>query len=182
MVSRKSRAAAEAAIKAAFKEFKDDGKASVKNVVEAKELLYAYGHPALDKATKQSRQVAQGTISFSAWSGQSTRWVACEGRLQGLVVGSASNWASVLARVCSWSSTWMIFPSVNQETGREILNSVNLGGRVRPRPTRLVQLDLATRNVRISAMEGTAAPPGWPDSGWARSSRLTPRMTKPRSL
>ena len=42
----KSRAAAEEAIMAAYKEFKASGKASVQNVVEAKERLYAYGHPA----------------------------------------------------------------------------------------------------------------------------------------
>jgi hypothetical protein len=60
----KSRAAAEAAIMAAYKEFKAGGKASVQNVVEAKELLYAYGHPALDKAAGQSRQAAQGLHHF----------------------------------------------------------------------------------------------------------------------
>jgi len=60
----KSRAAAEAAIKAAFKEYKADGKASVQNVVEAKELLYSYGHPALDMAAGQSRQAAQGLHHF----------------------------------------------------------------------------------------------------------------------
>ena len=71
----------------------------------------AYGHPALDKAARQSRQAAQSLhISFSAWSGQSIRWAASEDRFQGLTVGPPSNWASVLARVCSRSSTWMIFP------------------------------------------------------------------------
>jgi hypothetical protein len=60
----KSRAAAEAAIKVAYKEFKAGGKASVQNVVEAKELLYSYGHPALDKAAGQSRQAAQGLHHF----------------------------------------------------------------------------------------------------------------------
>ena len=60
----KSRAAAEAAIKAAYKEFKAGGKASVQNVVEAKELLYSYGRPALDKAAGQSRQAAQGLYHF----------------------------------------------------------------------------------------------------------------------
>jgi hypothetical protein len=60
----KSRAAAEAAIKVAYKEFKVGGKASVQNVVDAKELLYSYGHPALDKAAGQSRQAAQGLHHF----------------------------------------------------------------------------------------------------------------------
>ncbi len=60
----KSRAAAEAAIKVAYKEFKASGKASVQNVVEAKELLYSYGHPALDKAAGQSRQAAQSLHHF----------------------------------------------------------------------------------------------------------------------
>jgi len=60
----KSRAAAEEAIKVAYKEFKAGGKASVQNVVEAKELLYSYGHPALGKAAGQSRQAAQGLLHF----------------------------------------------------------------------------------------------------------------------
>ncbi len=60
----KSRAAAEAAIQVAYKEFKAGGKASVPNVVEAKELLYSYGHPALDKAARQSRQAANGLHRF----------------------------------------------------------------------------------------------------------------------
>ena len=60
----KSRAAAETAIQVAYKEFKAGGKASVQNVVEAKELLYSYGHPALDKAAGQSRQAAQGLLRF----------------------------------------------------------------------------------------------------------------------
>ncbi len=59
-----SRTAAEAAILVAFKEFKASGKASVQNVVEAKERLYAYGHPALDKAAGQSRQAAQSLLHF----------------------------------------------------------------------------------------------------------------------
>jgi hypothetical protein len=60
----KSRAATEAAIEAAFKEFKSDGKASVQKVVEAKEQLYSYGHPALDKTARQSRQSAQKLLHF----------------------------------------------------------------------------------------------------------------------
>ena len=60
----KSRAAADAAIMAAYKEFKAGGKASVQKVVEAKELLYAYGHPALDKAAGQSRQAGQSLHHF----------------------------------------------------------------------------------------------------------------------
>ena len=46
----KSRAEVEAAIKAAVKETEGGGKASVQSVVEAKERLYAYGRPALEKA------------------------------------------------------------------------------------------------------------------------------------
>jgi hypothetical protein len=60
----KSRAAAEAAIKAAVKETEGGGKASVQNVVEAKDRLYAYGRPALEKAAAQSRQAAQGLLHF----------------------------------------------------------------------------------------------------------------------
>ncbi len=60
----KSRAAAESAIKVAFQEFKDSGKASVHNVVEAKERLYAYGHPALNKAASQGRQSSQRLLQF----------------------------------------------------------------------------------------------------------------------
>jgi hypothetical protein len=60
----KSRAAAEEAIKVAYKEFKAGGKASVQNLVEAKEQLYAYGHPALEKAAGQSRQAAKGLLHF----------------------------------------------------------------------------------------------------------------------
>ncbi len=60
----KSRAAVDAAIQVAYKEFKSGGKASVQNVVEAKELLYSYGHPALGKAAGQSRQAAQGLLHF----------------------------------------------------------------------------------------------------------------------
>jgi hypothetical protein len=60
----KSRAAAEAAIEVAFKEFKADGKTSVHNLVEAKERLFAYGHPALEKAASQSRQSAQKLLHF----------------------------------------------------------------------------------------------------------------------
>jgi hypothetical protein len=60
----KSRAAADAAIAAAYKEYKADGKVSVHNLVEAKESLYSYGHPALDKAAGQSRQTAQKLHQF----------------------------------------------------------------------------------------------------------------------
>jgi ribosomal protein S30 len=60
----KSRTAAEQAIQTAYKEFKAGGKASVQNVVEAKERLYSYGHPAIDKAADQSRQAAQGLHHF----------------------------------------------------------------------------------------------------------------------
>ncbi len=65
MVSLASRrAAAEAAIAVAYKEFKAGGKASVQNVVAAKELLYSYGHPAIDKAAGQSKQAAQSLWHF----------------------------------------------------------------------------------------------------------------------
>jgi hypothetical protein len=60
----KSREAAEAAIDLAFKEFKTAGKASVQNVVEAKERLYSYGHRALDQTARQSRQSAQKLLHF----------------------------------------------------------------------------------------------------------------------
>jgi hypothetical protein len=60
----KSRAAAEAAIKTAYKEFNADGKASVQNLVEAKERLYAYGHPALEKAGRQNLAAAHSLHHF----------------------------------------------------------------------------------------------------------------------
>jgi hypothetical protein len=60
----KSRAAVEEAVKAALKETEGGGKASVRSVVEAKDRLYAYGRPALEKASTQSRQAAQGLLHF----------------------------------------------------------------------------------------------------------------------
>jgi hypothetical protein len=60
----KSRAAAEEAIRAAVKETEGGGKASVQSVVEAKERLYAYGRPALEKASGQGRQAATGLLHF----------------------------------------------------------------------------------------------------------------------
>jgi hypothetical protein len=60
----KSRTAAEEAIRAAVKETEGGVKASVRSVVEAKERLYAYGRPALEKASGQGRQVAQGLLHF----------------------------------------------------------------------------------------------------------------------
>jgi hypothetical protein len=62
----KARAAAEAAIRVAVKEFEADGKASVQSVVEAKELLYAYGKPALEELAGKSRTATEGMIKFLA--------------------------------------------------------------------------------------------------------------------
>ena len=59
-----SKAAADAAIEAAFKEYKASGKASVPTVVEAKERLHSYGRAALDRAARQSRASAQKLLHF----------------------------------------------------------------------------------------------------------------------
>src|SRR5262249_19522085 len=60
----KLKAAAEAAIEAAFKEYKAGGKASVQTVVEAKEQLYSYGRAALDRTARQGRLSAQKLLHF----------------------------------------------------------------------------------------------------------------------
>jgi hypothetical protein len=62
----KARSAAEAAIAVALKEYKANGKATVQSVVEAKELLYDYGRPVLEKAAARSRTNAQKLLRFFA--------------------------------------------------------------------------------------------------------------------
>jgi hypothetical protein len=60
----KKRAAAEAAILVAVKEFKAGGKASVQSVAEAKELLYDYGLPALRGLSAKNRPAAESLLRF----------------------------------------------------------------------------------------------------------------------
>jgi hypothetical protein len=60
----KKRAAAEAAILIAVKEFKSTGKASVRSVAEGKELLYAYGLPALLELGAKNRPAAESLLKF----------------------------------------------------------------------------------------------------------------------
>jgi hypothetical protein len=62
----KARSAAEAAIRVAVKEFETAGKASVQSVVAAKELLYAYGRPALQKLAAENDAAAQNLFKFLA--------------------------------------------------------------------------------------------------------------------
>jgi hypothetical protein len=62
----KSRSAAEAAIRVAVKEFEANGKASVQSVVTAKELLYAYGRPALQKLAAENDAAAKNLFKFLA--------------------------------------------------------------------------------------------------------------------
>lgn len=58
------RAAAEAAVLIAAREFKAGGRASVPSVAEAKELLYAYGQPAILELGAKSRPAAQELLHF----------------------------------------------------------------------------------------------------------------------
>jgi hypothetical protein len=60
----KLRAAADAAIRVVVKEFEATGKASVQSVVEAKELLYAYGKPALQKLAAENDAAARNLFRF----------------------------------------------------------------------------------------------------------------------
>jgi hypothetical protein len=62
----RSRSAAEAAVRVAVKEFEANGKASVQSVVTAKELLYAYGRPALQKLAAESDAAAKNLFRFLA--------------------------------------------------------------------------------------------------------------------
>ncbi|MFO0892504.1 MAG: hypothetical protein U0790_25595 [Isosphaeraceae bacterium] len=58
------RAAAEAAILIAVREFKANSRASVQSVAEAKELLFAYGHPAILKLGATNRPGAESLLRF----------------------------------------------------------------------------------------------------------------------
>jgi hypothetical protein len=60
----KKRAAAEAAILVAVREFKADGKATVSSVAEAKELLYSYGQPAILTLGAKNRPAAEELLRF----------------------------------------------------------------------------------------------------------------------
>ncbi|MGC8641932.1 MAG: hypothetical protein ACP5XB_18860, partial [Isosphaeraceae bacterium] len=60
----KSRAAAEAAIKIAVKEYTANGRATVQSIVEAKERLAAYGKPALQKLADANMEAARNLLRF----------------------------------------------------------------------------------------------------------------------
>jgi hypothetical protein len=60
----RTRAAAEAAIRVAVKEFEANGRASVQCVAEAKSRLVAYGKPALEQAMVTSRPQAERLLTF----------------------------------------------------------------------------------------------------------------------
>jgi hypothetical protein len=59
-----SKAAAEAAIRVAVKEYEADGKASIQSVSEAKSLLFAYGKPTLEQASWSSRTTGRKLLDF----------------------------------------------------------------------------------------------------------------------
>jgi hypothetical protein len=58
------RAAAEAAIRVAVKEFEASGKATIQSVAEAKSLLFAYGKPALEATASKSRATTRNLLKF----------------------------------------------------------------------------------------------------------------------
>jgi len=60
----KARSAAEAAVRVAVKEFEANGKASVQSVVAAKELLFAYGKPAIQKLAAENDARAKNLFTF----------------------------------------------------------------------------------------------------------------------
>jgi hypothetical protein len=60
----RSRAAAEAAIRVAVKEFQANGQASIQSVAEAKSLLFAYGKPALEELVQTNRAQAKRLWTF----------------------------------------------------------------------------------------------------------------------
>jgi hypothetical protein len=62
----KSKAAAEAAIRVAAKEFRANGKASIQSVAEAKSQLVAYGMPALEQLVRTNRDEAKQLLKFLA--------------------------------------------------------------------------------------------------------------------
>ena len=69
----KSRAAAEAAIRVAVKEFEANGKASIQSVAEAKSQLYAYGKPASNNEPAPTATKPRScSSSLRAWNRSST--------------------------------------------------------------------------------------------------------------
>jgi hypothetical protein len=58
------KAAAEAAIRVAVKEFEADGKASVQSVAEAKSQLFAYGQPVIRQVNRTNHQSAKDLLAF----------------------------------------------------------------------------------------------------------------------
>jgi hypothetical protein len=61
-----SKAAAEAAIRVAVKEFTAEGHASVQSVAEAKSQLFAFGKPALEQLARANREEAKKLLKFLA--------------------------------------------------------------------------------------------------------------------
>jgi hypothetical protein len=62
----KSKAAAEAAIRVAVKEFEGGGKATIQSVAEAKSMLFAFGKPALEQLARANREEAKKLLKFFA--------------------------------------------------------------------------------------------------------------------
>jgi hypothetical protein len=62
----KPKAAAEAVIRVAVKEFEANGKASIHSVAEAKSQLVAYGMPALEQLVRSNRDDAKQLLAFLA--------------------------------------------------------------------------------------------------------------------
>lgn len=62
----KSKAAAEATIRVAVKEFEANGKASIQSVAEAKSQLVAFGKPALEQLVQTDRDDAKQLLKFLA--------------------------------------------------------------------------------------------------------------------
>lgn len=60
----RARAAAESAIRIAVKEYESDGRTSAQCVDEAKNLLLAYGKPALERVALTSRSEAERLLKF----------------------------------------------------------------------------------------------------------------------
>jgi hypothetical protein len=62
----KAKAAAEAAIRVAVKEFEANGRASIQSVAEAKSQLFAYGKPALAQLVRANHDEAKKLLRFLA--------------------------------------------------------------------------------------------------------------------
>jgi hypothetical protein len=60
----KARSAADAAVRVAVREYEANGKAALQSVVAAKELLYVYGKPAIQKLAAKNGAAAQSLFKF----------------------------------------------------------------------------------------------------------------------